>query len=425
MSDTRLLKAVDAVMPSLADLFAGIGAATADVVGISRDAFGAKETRCAEMVRDFAQREGLDAAYDPVGNLAITAAGALGEVPEVLVASHVDSVPRGGNYDGLAGVLAGIGALVALREAGIAIPGLRVLAFRGEESPWFGTAYLGSKLFLGQLGAAERARLRRFDTGLTLAEHMQRLGLAVPQEGVPVAPMERIRAYIELHIEQGPLLESLGVPVGLATAIRGNIRHPFARCLGSYAHSAAMPRHLRADAVTATAKLIAFADERCKVLIEEGHDDLVFTCGIFHTDAEEHAMTKVPGEVTFSLNVGATSDAVMQAMQEAIAGRAAALEAEHHVRFALGDRVGTPAMPLDGDLAATILAAARRNGLAVHRMPTVGHDAAMFARRGIPAAVLLVRNANGSHNPDEHMEMADFAAGLRVLATSLASMAPG
>jgi N-carbamoyl-L-amino-acid hydrolase len=423
MNDAALLREVDALVPALDELFRRIGNATADVIGISRDAYGAKETLCAEMLRDFARAQGLEAGFDPVGNLAVASPGAMAEAPEILLASHCDSVPKGGNYDGLAGVIAGIGVLAALKRAGMAVPGLRVLGFRGEESPWFGTAYLGSRLFLGQMGREERERLIRFDTGRTLAEHMRGIGAAVPAEGVPVLPMDRVRAYIELHIEQGPLLQSIDCPAGLATAVRGNIRHPFARCHGQWAHSAAMPVPLRQDAVIATAKLIAFADEHCRALIARGHDDLVFTCGILATDAAEHAMTKVAGEVRFSLNIGATSDAVMQAMQDAISAKADALAAEHGVRFDFGDRVGTPAVALDAGLAATILDAAGRNGLRVHRMPTVGHDAAMFARRGIPAAVLLVRNANGSHNPDEAMDIADFAAGLRVMAASVLRLA--
>ena len=116
--------------------------------------------------------------------------------------------------------------------------------------------------------------------------------------------MDRVRAYLELHIEQGPVLVDLDNPVAIATAIRGNIRYPFAKCYGSYAHSAAVPRRLRADAMIATAKLIAFADELWQKELEAGHDDLVFTCGICHTDAVEHSMTKVPGETSFSLNIG-------------------------------------------------------------------------------------------------------------------------
>src|SRR5262249_14172419 len=240
--------------------------------------------------------------------------------------------------------------------------------------------------------------------------------LTSPPIGVPQIPPARIAAYLELHIEQGPLLISTDTPLGIATALRGNIRYPTAKCRGHYAHSAAVPRHLRQDAAIATTKLIAHADERWKALIADGNDDLVFTCGILHTDPAEHAMTKVPGEVAFSLNIGATTDAAMDALHDGILRRAEELAAEHNVRFEFGQRVGTPARVVDARMQAVAAESARALGIAAQSMPTVGHDAATFARLGVPSAVLLVRNENGSHNPAEAMAIPDFIAGVHVLA---------
>src|SRR5262249_16350166 len=240
--------------------------------------------------------------------------------------------------------------------------------------------------------------------------------LTSPPIGVPQIPPARIAAYLELHIEQGPLLISTDTPLGIATALRGNIRYPTAKCRGHYAHSAAVPRHLRQDAAIATTKLIAHADERWRALIDQGNDDLVFTCGILHTDPAEHAMTKVPGELTFSLNIGATNDAAMEALHRDILRRAEELAAEHHVPFDLGARVGTPATRLDANIQRVTAEAARALGIGARSIPTVGHDAATFARLGVPASVLLVRNENGSHNPNEAMAIPDFMLGVHVLA---------
>jgi N-carbamoyl-L-amino-acid hydrolase len=421
----ELLKAVDRLLPSLADLFAQIGKRTSDGVGISRDAYGEVETAAGDMVIEFARAQGLQAKYDRVGNVNVTAPGCFDASPEMLIGSHIDSVPRGGNYDGLAGVIAGIGTLSALEKCALAPrKALRVLGFRGEESPWFGPAYLGSKLFLGQLSRSEAESLRRFDTGKTLVEHLRQIGVPASDIGDrPIVSLERVRAYLELHIEQGPLLEDLARPVGIATAIRGNIRHPFAKCIGRYAHSAGVPRHLRSDALMATVKLIAYADEHWRLQIEAGHDDLVFTCGIFQTDAAHHSMTKVPGEIAFSLNIGSISDDVMEEMNRALTAKAEALAREHNVRFDFGKRVGTGALELDSDIAGIIGQTAQDIGVKSHAMPTVGHDAAMFKRLGIPAGIILVRNANGSHNPDEHMEMDDFGLSLKLLASSVLAIA--
>jgi N-carbamoyl-L-amino-acid hydrolase len=410
--------AIDSLSDDAAALFDEVRAATADVSGVTRDAFGAKETAAGEILIAFCRRHGLAAKFDAVANLAVTLDAPQAE-REIVLASHLDSVPRGGNFDGLAGVVAGVLVLAAVKASGArGKHGMRALGFRCEESPWFGTAYLGSKLCAGVLSRADLDKLTRFDTGRTLADHLAALGVALasPPIGVPQIKPERIAAYLELHIEQGPLLESTDTPLGIATALRGNIRYPYAKCHGHYAHSAAVPRHLRRDAAIATAKLLAHADERWKALIEAGNNDLVFTCGILHTDSAEHAMTKVPGEVTFSLNIGATTDAAMAALHDDIVRRAAELEAEHHVRFDLGARVGTPATKLDANIRAVAAEAARTLGIPARSMPTVGHDAATFARLGVPSAVLLVRNANGSHNPAEAMAIGDFMLGVHVLA---------
>lgn len=420
-----LLRVIDELAAPLENLFQEIGDASRDGAGITRDAFGARETKAGAILIDYASRNGLAAQFDRTGTLNVTAAGRQDSPPEILIASHLDSVPRGGNFDGLAGVIAGIAAATALGRIGLpAGRNLRVLGFRGEESPWFGTAYLGSRLFAGQITQGELNALRRFDTGKSLSQHMQDLGLSPETMGLePLLPLGEVRAYLELHIEQAPLLESLGCPLGLATAIRGNIRYPFAKCFGEYAHSGAVPRRLRADAVIATAKLIVAADVLWRDLVEAGNDDLVFTCGIFQTDAAEHAMTKVPGEVTFVLNVGGTKNDVMEQLHSAIMAKADELAREHKVRFAFGQRIGTPAVALDAALARTIAAAGDEIGIPLQRMPTVGHDAAIFARLGISTSVLLVRNANGSHNPAEHMSMADFMLGVKVLAITVVKLA--
>jgi N-carbamoyl-L-amino-acid hydrolase len=416
--------AIENLTPPLAALFDRIGDESRDGEGVTRDAFGPRETQAGQTIAAFARRNGLETWTDHGGNLHITPAGQMSEAPEIIVGSHLDSVPVGGNYDGLAGVLGGLAVLLALAEGGAKSKRkVRVIGFRGEESPWFGHAYLGSKLLLGELSRRELDTLRRFDTGKTLAEHLAGLGIQLPAgELPPTIPLDRIRAYFELHIEQAPLLENMQRPLGVATAIRGNIRYPFAKCYGAYAHSGAMPRRFRRDALVATARLVAFADDRWQELIETGNDDFVFTCGIFHTNSAEHSMTKVPGETAFTLNIGGIRNDVMEAFHARILGYAAQLGEAHSVRFDFGQRVGTPATDLDPAILARVEEAGRACGVAPFRMPTVGHDAALFQRRGVPTAILLLRNANGSHNPQEHMEMADFEVGARVLAETVERM---
>jgi N-carbamoyl-L-amino-acid hydrolase len=398
-----------------------IGAATRGAVGITRPAYGAAEQHAAEATRDALAAAGIGAAFDAFGNLHAVLEGRKAG-PAVGLGSHFDSVPDGGNYDGLAGVMAGMAVLLAVRRAGV-VPArsLRLVGLRGEESPWYGTAYLGSRMALGHVPFARMGALVRGDTGRTLADHMKELGFA--GQAAPTLTRAELACWLELHIEQGPLLIGRDVPVGIATAIRGNIRHAQARCLGEYAHSAAVPRAFRRDAVVAVSELVMAMDAFWSDRLAQGDDNFVATVGVFGTDPDFHAMTKVPGEVRFTLNLGATDKAVMEQSRAHAASAIAAIEARRGVRFEMGADTGSDPTPLDPPLVDRLDSAAGALGLGRVRMPTVGHDAGMFAQAGIPAAMVLVRNEHGSHNPHEALEKADFAAGVRVLARAALGLA--
>jgi N-carbamoyl-L-amino-acid hydrolase len=295
---------------------------------------------------------------------------------------------------------------------------------RCEESPWFGTAYLGSRLMLGLSTLDEIGDLVRSDSGKSLRHHLQNLGY--PRTDGASAPLLNsglVTSFLELHIEQGPLLEADGIPVGIATAVRGNVRFPDARCIGAYGHSAALPRRFRQDAVLGVAELALGLDGYWKDRIAQGDEDFVFTVGKFSTDAAQHAMTKVAGDVTFSLNIGAAVKTSLDAARTRLFDLIKGIENDRGVAFELGREVGTAPTELDTTLIALIEDAAGALGIATRRMPTVGHDAAMFVRAGIPSAVILVRNANGSHNSDEALDREDFAGGVHVLGRAMHRLA--
>ncbi len=415
----RLIKEIDGLSAAAEKLFDDIATVSRDGEGITRSAYGEKETMAGKLLRQFAAAEGLVCGVDGVGNFQYDLPGT-DDSQMIVMASHLDSVPVGGNYDGLAGIVAGVVVQAACRRAGIVPPhSLRTLGLRGEESPWFGTAYLGSKLALGLMTSSELQTLVHVHTKKPLADYLDGLGAASDDAAIQAQRLrpETIRAYLELHIEQGPVLESLGIPIGLATAIRGNIRHPFASCTGVYGHSSASPRHLRSDAVTATAKLVSAADQLWATFLAMGNnDDLIINFGIFCTNPEQHAMTKVPGEVSFSFVLAGTNNEVLHDLYQQILAQAQRIEHEHRVRFDFGPRVGTEALNLDAQLLDTTDKVAKDLGLATHRMPTVGHDAAMFAKMGVPTGMILVRNQHGSHNTEESMQIADFIEATKVLA---------
>ena len=157
--------------------------------------------------------------------------------------------------------------------------------------------------------------------------------------------------------------------------------------------------------------------------IAKGDEDFVVTIGKFATNATQHAMTKVAGEVRFSLNIGAAVKATQDEARAFALLLIDRIEKERGVTFELGKEVGTAPVNLDPRLIDLLDDTARSMGIGTHRMPTVGHDTGMFVRAGIPSAMILVRNANGSHNPDEALEQEHFAAGVRLLARSMQRLA--
>ncbi len=400
------------------DLFDRLRAETFDGIGITRDTFGEGEQKAHDMVAEAARALGLDVSTDHAGNLYMRLAGSNPGAKRLLLGSHLDSVPQGGNYDGAAGVLAGLAVVAGLKQAGVT-PNrdITVIAVRGEESAWFPYSYIGSRSALGAIPADVVDGVTRADSGISLGDQMRAAGFdpdAVKAGKTAVTP-EETAGYIEVHIEQGPVLLSEDLPVAVVSGVRGSSRRRSAKIVGEYSHSGAVPRVHRKDAAAAFAEFAYRVDQRW-IEIDEGGGDLVVTFCTLGTDPERHAFSIIPGEVAFSLDMRSTSRETLDGMDAFIADLVAELEAKRGVTFELGPYSDSPAVPLDADLRAGLLKAADAAGIPHREMASGGgHDAVAFTEAGIPAAMLFVRNEHGSHNPDEHMEIADFAQACRVL----------
>lgn len=413
--------AVERALPLAERFFSDLAQRTRDGAGVTRAAWSRQDQIGIDMLAAAGRELGLEVEHDPAGNIYLTLPGRNRNLPAVLMGSHLDSVPKGGNYDGAAGAVAGLVVLAALQAEGIVPPcDMRCVGLRGEESVWYGIAYVGSRLAVGSLDPAELDRLVRGDTGRTLADHMRALGIdpAGLQSAPPYVSPANTHAFLELHIEQGPVLVARNLPAAIPTVIRGNVRFPYARCLGAYAHSAAVPRDGRRDALLATVELVARLDALWQQLEAEGHADTVFTVGKLYTDPAEHAMTKVPGECRFTLNFGGTSKEVLDRFRDRTHEMAQEIAARRNIAFELGECVGSDPTLLDAALRARLREASAALGIPAIEMPTVGHDASIFARAGIAAAMVLVRNRHGSHNAAEAMEIADFGEGVKLLAAA-------
>ncbi|MBI4182658.1 MAG: hydantoinase/carbamoylase family amidase [Proteobacteria bacterium] len=400
-------------------LFEKLRAASVDEPGLTRDAYGPGEENAHRMVREAARALGLEVANDHAGNSYLTLAGADRGAKALIIASHLDTVPHGGNFDGAAGVLAGLAAVSGLMKAGAKPPrDVVVMATRGEESVWFPSSYIGARMALGTLPPELVDSLRRSDTGRTLAEHIRELGYdpqAVRERRAHLTP-KRVGTYIEAHIEQGPVLIERGSPIAVVTGITGAFRHREGRVFGEYAHVGAAPRSHRHDALAAMAEFVAGANRAWEEMEKAGHFLLV-TFGVVTTDPAMHAWSKVPGEVHWTLDVRSVSDETLAEMRERLGRLVAAIEQRHGVRFHLGPDTGPKRAPMDEGVQAALKRIAAGLGIPCHAMPSgAGHDAAAFVHAGIPSAMLFIRNRNGSHNPHEAMDIADFAAAARVIA---------
>ena len=413
----RLAEAVAAqadLVQWLLNCMASIGA---DPPGITREAYGRGENAAQAQIEETGLKLGMTASLDAGANLHLRWAAEAPQQAPVLIGSHLDSVIQGGNFDGAAGVIAGLAAVAALQAAGLQPKrDIEVLALRCEEAVWFGLGLIGSRCLLGRLppGALE---LRHARTGLTLAESIAACGgdPEALRDNRPLRDPRAMGAYLEAHIEQAPQLVEAGHPVAVCLANPGNVRHPFIRITGEEAHTG-LPHRFRRDAALAGAEF-SLALERLWLEEEALGRPMAVTIGRFHTPADRHSLTSVSGAFELSLDLRAYSAEHMKAL-EARLGRIAVEVAERRgVKIELGERSAAAPGPIHPVMVKGLGEAAARAGLAPLKLNSPGsHDANNFAAAGVPTGMLLVRNRNGSHNPYEAMATPDLVAAVGVLA---------
>lgn len=391
--------------------------ATTDAPGITRVAYGSGERFAHGLVREEAEKLGAVARVDAAGNLYLTLKGRDPALPAIVIGSHLDSVPHGGNFDGAAGVVAGLAVMAELVGQGIQLQrDLIVLVTRAEEAVWFPLSYPGSQAALGLLAPAA-LDAKRSDSGSSLADHMRDEGFDpdAVQRGVPGIDAGRITAFVEVHIEQGPRLVAAGVPVGIVTGIASGFRYVDAKCLGAYAHSGAEPRFARHDSVLGFADLVAGLEAEWDALEQEGHEATI-TFGRVESDPSQHGGSRVLGELRFTLDVRSADASVLERIEARLQALFAEVGARRGVTFEAGPRFTWDPATMSPTLIARLDRAASALQMPAPHVPSgAGHDAATFAGANIPTAMLFVRNENGSHNPYEAMEIADLDQAIRLV----------
>lgn len=417
MIGAEQIAAQQSLVARLLDRLAEIGR---DPPGMTRHAYGPREDSAQALIAEACAALGLEARRDAAANFYATLPGRDRAAPAIMLGSHLDTVRHGGNFDGAAGVVAGLAAIAVLREAGITPAcDITLAAFRCEEAVWFGLGLIGSRAALGILPEAALSA-KRADTGETLAAHIRASG-GNPDAvgpGRPLLARDRIRCFLEAHIEQAPSLVEAGRPIAICTGIPGNIRHATIRFTGEDAH-VGLPRRFRHDAALAASEFFVRLDEMWAGEEAAGRA-MAFTIGRFHTPVETHELTKISGDFTASLDLRAYDADHLAALERRLHAIVAEVSAKRGVTIDLGPRNAAPVGPCDPALRAALAEAASRMGVATMPLGSpASHDAANFAAAGIPTAMLLVRNEHGSHNPHEAMEVDDLMAAVATFAAFL------
>jgi allantoate deiminase len=359
-----------------------------------------------DAVSGWMREAGLAVRIDPIGNLV----GRLGpaDAPALIIGSHIDSVRDAGRYDGPLGIMIGIECAQALAVRGGALPfALEVIAFGDEEGSRFPISMMGSRALTGPL---PRAQLALADAeGTTVADALAGFGLDPDAVDNAARPAGQVIAYVEPHIEQGPVLEAAGLPVGVVTGIAGQVRL-IARFKGQAGHAGTSPMHLRKDALAAAAEAILAIERVCA----GGPPDLVGTVG--RLIIPKGAFNVILGEAEIGVDVRAASDSVRDAAAAAIQHEIHTLAERRGLAVTVEVAQSLPASPCDPRLVGLMESAVASVGISPLRLVSgAGHDAMALAKIA-PTAMLFIRCAGGiSHNPAEHASAADADVACRAM----------
>jgi allantoate deiminase len=347
---------------------------------------------------------GMSAQFDALGNIVGRYEAAKPNAPVVMTGSHQDSVRNAGKYDGLFGIITAIACVKDLHKRDIRLPyTLEIVGFGDEEGVRFGATLIGSKAMAGKFDPAWLDKTD--DNGVTMRQALVDFG-GNPDHWRDVDRRgKNVVAYVESHIEQGPLLLNEGIPVGVVTAIAGSTRLNV-RVTGLAGHAGTVPMGARQDALTAASEMVLFVERHC-----ETHVGLVGTVG--KMAVRPGAINVIPQDVEFTIDVRSGDDALRRAAVAAICEGCTEVANRRRVRVDLAQFFAADAAPCDQHLQDAFAEAIAAHGIPVRHLPSgAGHDAMEFPVVA-PTAMLFVRCGNNgiSHHPDETMtaEDADIA----------------
>ncbi|MEO8302631.1 MAG: allantoate amidohydrolase [Betaproteobacteria bacterium] len=376
-----------------------------------------KEQRAVDdLVLAWMQEAGMSAHLDAIGNVVGRYEGATPAAPCLMLGSHLDTVRDAGRFDGMLGVVSAIECVHMLNAGGLRLPhAIEVLGFADEEGVRFGATLLGSRAVAGTFDSKV---LDLADAnGIVLRDALERFGLDPDRIGAAARPAKDVLAYAELHIEQGPVLEAAGLPVGVVTAIIGANRLTV-DLAGMAGHAGTVPMNLRRDALAAAAECVLALEARCT-----REPDLVGTVG--RLDVAPGAINVIPGHVRFTIDIRAPGDEARDGATADVVTAIMSICATRNVKVDIRPmHVGktTRCAPwLQQQIADAVAAEA----LTVHRLPSgAGHDGMAMVDLA-DVGMLFVRCKGGiSHNPLESITVEDAAVSASVFLRFIENFKP-
>jgi allantoate deiminase len=362
----------------------------------------------ADLILTWMRSAGMRAHLDAIGNVCGRYEGERPALPCLMLGSHYDTVRDAGRWDGPLGLITAISCVADLHKRGRRLPfAIEVTGFADEEGVRFASTLLGSRAVAGTFDASVLGA--RDNTGVSMRDALVQFGLDPEHVGAAARGRRELHAYIELHIEQGPVLEIEQLPVGVVTAISGATRLA-ASLTGMAGHAGTVPMRLRRDALAGAAECIVAVEEFCR----SDRDGLVGTVG--YVDAMPGATNVIPGQVSFTLDLRAPTDAHRKLAVADIARRLEAIAKRRKLGLQIDVTHENRTVPCAPWLKAQVAEAIAAEGYRVFELPSgAGHDGmAMIDIADV--GMMFVRCRGGvSHHPDEHVDKADADAGARVL----------
>lgn len=375
--------------------------------GITRLSFTKEEKEAKKLVESYMKQAGLDVREDAVGNLIGRKEGLNPEAAIILIGSHLDTVPNGGKFDGTLGVIAGIEVLQSMNENGIkTIHPMEVIAFTDEEGSRFGSGMLGSR---GIAGTLKTDALRHTDQdGISIAEAMEKAGLDPKKIDDSARKGETVKAYLELHIEQGQVLENKNLPVGIVTGIAGPLWVKFT-LTGEAGHAGSTPMNLRRDPMIAASKIIGYIDAETRK-----YANAVTTIG--KIAALPGGINVIPQQIEFTLDLRDSDESIRDEIENKIKFYAGQICHESKIELNITVLQRVAPCPCSQEICGIIEEACTAAGVhSAYLMSGAGHDGMQF-KDFCPIGMIFVRSTKGiSHRPDEWSSKEDCGNGAEVL----------